>query len=181
VPNLTFGAPVVQALRAHTKGFLDCHLMVSNPAQWVGDFKKAGANQFTFHIEATEDVDGLVRKVHDAGMLCGVAIKPKTSAGEAIARLSTASSLLNTILVMTVEPGFGGQSFMSDMMPKVRAFRQRFPHLNIEVDGGLALDTIDQAAEAGANAIVAGTAIFKSQDPGRTIQELRQAVEKHSK
>jgi len=166
VPNLTIGAPIIKALRRHTKGFLDCHLMVSNPEQWIDDFKKAGADQYTFHMEAT------------AGMLVGVAIKPKTTAKEAIERLEPVAHDVHNILVMTVEPGFGGQSFMEDMMPKVADMRKRFPHHNIQVDGGLGPDTIDKAANAGANVIVAGTSIFSSPDPKATIELLRSSVSK---
>lgn len=119
VPNLTIGAPIIKSLRKHTDAFLDCHLMVSNPEQWITDFAAAGANQFTFHLEAVPNVAATAAKVAAAGMRVGVAIKPKTSAALAIDALRPCQQILNTILVMTVEPGFGGQEFMSDMVPKV--------------------------------------------------------------
>jgi len=152
--------------------------MVSNPEQWIDDFKKAGADQYTFHMEATDDVARVDHKIRTAGMLVGVAIKPKTTAKEAIERLEPVAHDVHNILVMTVEPGFGGQSFMEDMMPKVADMRKRFPHHNIQVDGGLGPDTIDKAANAGANVIVAGTSIFSSPDPKATIELLRSSVSK---
>lgn len=157
VPNITFGAPVVQCLRKHTQAVLDVHLMVSNPRQWIPDMKAAGADTFTFHIEVEDDTDAVIAAVKESGMKVGLALKP----GTPVEKVFPFVSKLDQVLVMTVEPGFGGQKFMSDMMPKVAALRERFPSLNIQVDGGLAADTIDAAAEAGANMIVAGSAVFK--------------------
>lgn len=192
VPNLTLGAPIVKSLRRHTPAFLDVHLMVTNPAQWVRDFAAAGASMFTFHLEAAAGGDAAlaaaaaaaggagIPAVHDligavkaAGMLCGVTIKP----GTPVELLLPYVPSVDMVLIMTVEPGFGGQSFMPQMMPKVRFLRERFPDLHIEVDGGLAPDTIQQAAEAGANVVVAGSAIFGAADPGAAIQQLRAAVD----
>ncbi|KAJ2816877.1 RIBULOSE-phosphate 3-epimerase, partial [Coemansia erecta] len=158
VPNLTLGAPIIQSLRPHTKGFLDCHLMVTKPEQWVDDFSNAGADLFCFHIEATSDADALIDRVHALGMKAGVAIKPGTPASSVFAL----APKLDQVLVMTVEPGFGGQSFMPECMDKVRELREMFPDLDIEVDGGLAPENIEQAAKAGANVIVAGSSIFKA-------------------
>lgn len=157
VPNITFGAPVVQCLRKHTQAVLDVHLMVSNPRQWIPDMKAAGADTFTFHIEVEDDTDAVIAAVKESGMKVGLALKP----GTPVEKVFPFVSKLDQVLVMTVEPGFGGQKFMSDMMPKVAALRERYPSLNIQVDGGLAADTIDAAAEAGANMIVAGSAVFK--------------------
>lgn len=168
VPNLTLGAPIVSSLRKATPGFLDCHLMVSRPDQWVEDFAKAGADMFTFHLESlvpTEDasssaphpaVVALLDRVHALGMHAGLALKP----GTPVETLFPYLDRLEMALIMTVEPGFGGQKFMAGTMGKVRALRDRSPGLNIQVDGGLAPDTIDQAAQAGANVIVAGSAVF---------------------
>ncbi|KAJ3091100.1 hypothetical protein HK102_001686 [Quaeritorhiza haematococci] len=175
VPNLTLGAPIVKALRKHTNMFLDCHLMVTNPEQWVDDFAKAGASLFTFHIEATKDAPGLIDRIHKLGMKAGVAVKPKTS----VECVFPICDKVDQVLIMTVEPGFGGQKFMEDMMPKVRTLREKYPELDIEVDGGLARDTIDMATEAGANVIVAGTAIFGSPSPPETIAHLRASVAKN--
>ncbi|KAL7747008.1 RIBULOSE-phosphate 3-epimerase [Sorochytrium milnesiophthora] len=175
VPNLTIGAPVIKSLRKHTQGFLDCHLMVSEPEKWVDDFAKAGANGFTFHIEATKDPKGLIRRIQEAGMKACIAIKPSTPLNDATVSLAADADM---VLVMTVEPGFGGQSFMASEMSKVRTLRQRYPHLLIQVDGGLSPDTIQQAADAGANVIVAGSAIFGNDNPKGVIEQLRAAVDR---
>ena len=173
VPNLTLGAPIVECLHKACPGFLDCHLMVENPENYIEPFKKAGASQFTFHYEATKDCGALIDKVKAAGMKCGISIKPKTPADVVFPFLDK----VDMILVMTVEPGFGGQSFMYDMMDKVKVLRQKAPKLNIQVDGGINNDTIDTAAEAGANVIVAG-AIFRTSDPKGMIENLRASVNK---
>eukprot|EP01104_Vermistella_antarctica_P016181 TRINITY_DN5477_c0_g1_i1.p1 TRINITY_DN5477_c0_g1~~TRINITY_DN5477_c0_g1_i1.p1 ORF type:complete len:230 (+),score=53.56 TRINITY_DN5477_c0_g1_i1:107-796(+) len=183
VPNLTLGAPIVSSLRKHTAAYLDCHLMVSNPGQWVDDFAKAGASGYTFHIEAVKDeteARELVKRVHGAGMDVGIALKPNTPVDAVLGLVQADGDYpgLNMVLVMTVEPGFGGQSFMADMMPKVETLRAKFPSLNIQVDGGLAPKNIDVAAKAGANVIVAGTSVFKAEDPKVAIATLRAAVEK---
>ena len=175
VPNLTFGAPVVKCLSKKTDGFLDCHLMVTNPADYVEPLRDAGAHMFTFHIEATEDPAGLCDAVRAAGMQAGVALKPGTPA-EAVHALCDAGKA-DMILVMTVEPGFGGQKFQPETMPKVKALRERYPDVDIQVDGGLGPSTIDAAADAGANVIVAGSSVFGSSDPAAAIATLRAAVE----
>eukprot|EP01116_Phalansterium_solitarium_P000752 TRINITY_DN10600_c0_g1_i1.p1 TRINITY_DN10600_c0_g1~~TRINITY_DN10600_c0_g1_i1.p1 ORF type:complete len:228 (+),score=48.35 TRINITY_DN10600_c0_g1_i1:104-787(+) len=176
VPNISIGAPVVKALRKHTKAFLDCHLMVSDPARWIDDFKKAGADQFCFHIEAVDNPAEVIKQIHEAGMKAAIAVKPKTPVETVFPFLDD----LDMVLVMTVEPGFGGQSFMPEQMPKVNALRKRKPSMYIQVDGGLAPDTIDAAAKAGANVIVAGSSIFGK--PGQyssVIQQLRESVERY--
>ena len=187
VPNMTFGAPVVKSLRKNVKAdvFFDVHLMVSEPEKWVKDFGEAGSQQYTFHLEApsvcgaggnadAEKVTALVSKIKEAGMKAGIAIKPKTP----VEAVFPFVPLLDIVLVMTVEPGFGGQSFMPEPLNKVRELRKLRPGLKIEVDGGVAPDTIEACAEAGANCIVAGSAIFKSSDPGGIIRLLRTAVDK---
>lgn len=178
MPNLTIGPPVIKSLRAHSKAwFLDCHLMVSRPEQWVDDFAKAGASSITFHLEATSDPDALMDVIHAKGMRAGIALKPKTPV-EAVFPF-VASGKCDMVLVMTVEPGFGGQAFMADMMPKVRALRQRFPALDIQVDGGIGPgETIDTVAAAGANVVVSGTGVFKAPDSRAAIAELRASIAK---
>lgn len=175
VPNLTFGAPVVKCLSKKTDGFLDCHLMVTNPADYVEPLRDAGAHMFTFHVEATEDPAGLCDAARAAGMKAGIALKPGTP-GEAVHAVCDAGKA-DMILVMTVEPGFGGQKFQPEMMPKVKALRERYPDVDIQVDGGLGPSTIDAAADAGANVIVAGSSVFGSSDPATAIATLRAAVE----
>ncbi|KAJ3323206.1 hypothetical protein HDU76_013696, partial [Blyttiomyces sp. JEL0837] len=110
VPNLTLGAPIVKSLRKHTNAFLDCHLMVSNPEFWVDDFAKAGASNYTFHIEATNDPKSLIDRIHKAGMRAGIALKPKTP----VESVYSYADMVEMVLIMTVEPGFGGQKFMED-------------------------------------------------------------------
>ncbi|KAI9474557.1 RIBULOSE-phosphate 3-epimerase [Coemansia sp. RSA 989] len=173
VPNLTLGAPIIKSLRKHTKGFLDCHLMVSRPEQWVDDFADAGADLFCFHYEATDDPQALIQRIHDKGMKAGMAVKPKTP----IDTVYPFADELDQVLVMTVEPGFGGQAFMPECMDKVKDLRARFPQLDIEVDGGLAPDNIEVAAKAGANVIVAGSSIFKAESPGDVISFFRKTID----
>jgi ribulose-phosphate 3-epimerase len=179
VPNMSIGQPVLASLRkAHPSAFIDCHLMVSEPARWIEDFAKAGASGYTFHIEATsgtEESKEIAAKIHAAGMKAGISVKPKTPA-EAIFELVD-SGCIDLILVMTVEPGFGGQKFMADMMPKVETLRKRYPHLNIQVDGGLDSHTTPAAAAAGANVVVAGTAVFKAEDRGAVMSDIRKACD----
>ncbi|KAJ1902957.1 RIBULOSE-phosphate 3-epimerase [Coemansia sp. S100] len=173
VPNLTLGAPIIKCLRPHTKGFLDCHLMVSHPEQWVDDFASAGADLFCFHIEATEDAATLIDRIHAKGMKAGIAVKPKTP----IDVVYPFASNLDQVLVMTVEPGFGGQAFMPECMQKVSDLRSKFPELDIQVDGGLDTENIAVAAKAGANVIVAGSSIFKAKSPGEVISLFRKTVD----
>lgn len=178
VPNISIGPCVVQALRAALpESFLDVHCMITDPEKWVTDMAKAGASQMTFHLEATNDAAALAKQIRDAGMQCGIAIKPKTPITAALTSLVD-NALVDMVLVMTVEPGFGGQSFMEDMMPKVQELRQRYPYLNIQVDGGIAEKTVTIAAEAGANVLVAGTSIFKAKSRKETTEILRAAVQK---
>ncbi|KAG2299221.1 hypothetical protein Bca52824_035693 [Brassica carinata] len=168
VPNLTIGVPVIESLRKYTNAYLDCHLMVTNPKDYVEQMGKAGASGFTFHLEVAKDNwEELVSKIKSAGMRPGVALKPGTPVEQ-----------VYPLLVMTVEPGFGGQMFMLSMMDKVRALRQKYPTLDIEVDGGLGPSTIDTAAAADANCIVAGSSVFGAPEPGDIISLLRASVEK---
>lgn len=196
VPNLTLGPPIVASLRKHTDLFLDVHLMVTNPAMWIDDLAKAGADSITFHIEslctAKYDKDvhepypnpaelelnaalELASSIRKQGMKVGVALRPKTPLS-AVFKLLDAKAV-DMLLAMTVEPGFGGQKFTHSVMSKVSEARRAYPDLNIEVDGGLAPATIKFAADAGANIIVAGSAIFGDPDPRSVIEALREAVE----
>jgi ribulose-phosphate 3-epimerase len=144
VPNLTFGPPMVKCLRKKIPhAFFDLHMMVSEPEKWVKDMADAGANQYTFHLEATNDPDALIKLIRDNGMKVGIAIKPNTPLTQVLPFVTQA----DMILIMTVEPGFGGQKFMSNMMTKVKTLREAYPSLDIEVDGGVGLGTIDEAAK----------------------------------
>lgn len=175
VPNLTFGHPVVKCLRSKIKdAFFETHMMVQAPQQWIEPMADAGVNQYTFHIEPVMDsVVDICRKVQEAGMKVGLAIKP----GTPVETVKEFISIADMVLIMTVEPGFGGQKFMADMMPKVQWLRENYPNLDIEVDGGVGLTTIDACAKAGANMIVAGTAIIKADDQAAVIQQLKHSVE----
>jgi ribulose-phosphate 3-epimerase len=172
VPNLTIGPPVIASLHRATSGFLDVHLMAEFPEAYVQSLAQAGANQLTFHLEGTANIPELINQIHNAGMRAAIALRPKTPVEEVLPYLD----IVDMVLVMTVEPGFGGQKFMPDMMAKVQKLRERKPMLDIQVDGGLNLETIDTAAKAGANCIVAG-AIFRTTDPQGMISHMRQSVE----
>jgi len=173
VPNLTFGHPVVKCLKSKIpQAFFDMHMMVSNPEQWVEPMHDAGADQYTFHVEATTSPLDLCRKIKEAGMKVGIGLKPGTPV-EAVTEFVDSADM---ILIMTVEPGFGGQSFMENMMPKVKYFRDKFPELDIEVDGGVGPKNVHLCAEAGANMIVSGTAVVCSKDPAETIKSMKETM-----
>uniref|UniRef100_A0A6N2K3I9 Ribulose-phosphate 3-epimerase n=1 Tax=Salix viminalis TaxID=40686 RepID=A0A6N2K3I9_SALVM len=181
VPNLTIGAPVIESLRKHTKAYLDCHLMVTNPLDYVEPLGKAGASGFTFHVEVSRDNWGeLVQRIKSKGMRPGVSLKPGTPIEE-VYPLVEGEYPVEMVLVMTVEPGFGGQKFMPETMDKVRALRKKYPSLDIEVDGGLGPSTIDMAASAGANCIVAGSSVFGAPDSAQVISLMRKRVEEVQK
>ena len=176
VPNITFGPSVVSSLRKHVSdAFLDCHLMVSDPAAWVDSFADAGASGFTFHLEAAADIAAVIALADRAvarGMRAGLAVRPSTPAAAFIDALRAAPSL-TLALVMTVEPGFGGQPFREDQVSKIAAVRAALPGIDIQVDGGLDARTTPIAARAGANVIVAGTALFRAPDASAAIKDLR--------
>eukprot|EP01097_Dermamoeba_algensis_P000373 TRINITY_DN1130_c0_g1_i1.p1 TRINITY_DN1130_c0_g1~~TRINITY_DN1130_c0_g1_i1.p1 ORF type:complete len:224 (-),score=46.40 TRINITY_DN1130_c0_g1_i1:79-750(-) len=175
VPNLTIGPPVIKSLRQHSKAFLDCHLMVSEPGKWLKDFKSAGASSITFHYETVADPVELAKQIHESGMKAALAIKPKTPVDTKVLEVIEKAKL-DMVLVMTVEPGFGGQSFMEDMMPKVKLLRDKFPLLNIQVDGGIGPENIETVAKAGANVIVAGTSIFKDPHPDQVMELFKKTI-----
>ena len=168
VPNLTMGAPVVKAIRKHTKLLIDSHLMIENPENYIEDFVKSGSDLITVHSEAVTDLKGLIAKIRSYGIKAGVSIKPKTPASA----VSGVLDIVDMVLVMTVEPGFGGQSFMPEMMPKIKSIRSKFNGY-IQVDGGINADTAKQAKEAGADVLVAGTYIFDAKNMKKSIKSLR--------
>lgn len=177
VPNLSFGPPVISSLRkALPDAFIDCHLMTSKPGDWIEPLRKAGASSLTFHLESEGEPKELIRQIRDGGMKVGMVIKPDTPAES----LFPYVDLLDLVLIMTVEPGFSGQSFMESMMPKVKTLRDKYPNLLIQVDGGLSPTTIDAAASVGANVIVAASAIFGSPDRKAVIEALRNGVDKYA-
>ena len=169
VPNITFGAPVIKWVRPYSDKPFDVHLMISEPLRYIDDFADAGADIITFHVECDSDVDATIEKIKSRGIKPGLVIKPNTPAEAVFPYLDK----LALVLVMTVEPGFGGQSFMADMLPKVSAIKEeckrRGIDLLIEADGGIGEATIAQAAEAGVDVCVAGTAVFKAADAAQAI------------
>jgi ribulose-phosphate 3-epimerase len=173
VPNLTIGLPVVEALRAATDLPLDCHLMIDDPDRWAPPYAEAGARNVTVHVEAAHDPVRLARTLRAAGSLAGLAVKPGTPVEPYLDLLRE----YDTLLVMTVEPGFGGQEFIAEVLPKVRLARNRIEsgHLRlfVEVDGGINAETIVAAAEAGADVFVAGSAVYAADDPARAVDALR--------
>lgn len=177
VPNLTFGAPVVKKLRKATNKPFDVHLMISRPDRYIGDFADAGADIISFHTESESDIDGTLRLIEERGVKPALAIKPGTPAEVVLPYLDR----LYMVLVMTVEPGFGGQSFMPDMMPKVEFLKKEIAARGldtlIEVDGGIAESTIAVAAKAGVDICVAGTAVFGADDVKVAVERLRELCE----
>lgn len=173
VPNITFGAPVIKTVRKYTEKPFDVHLMISEPLKYIEDFANAGADIITFHVESDSDVRETIDKIKACGKKPGLVIKPNTKAEEVFPYLKD----LFMVLVMTVEPGFGGQSFMADMLPKVKEIREEAnkvnPELLIEVDGGIGEATIKQAYDAGVDVCVAGTAVFKADSATEAINNLK--------
>lgn len=172
VPNLTFGAPIIKWVRPFSDKPFDVHLMISDPLRYIDDFADAGADIITFHIESDSDIDKTIDKIQSRGIKAGLVLKPKTPAEAVFPYLDR----LDLVLVMTVEPGFGGQSFMADMMPKVEAIKaeinRRGLNVLIEADGGIGDATIAEVAKAGVDVSVAGTAVFKAENPSQAIKRL---------
>ncbi|HGD6638613.1 TPA: ribulose-phosphate 3-epimerase [Streptococcus agalactiae] len=177
VPNISFGADVVSSMRKHSKLVFDCHLMVVDPERYIEAFAQAGADIMTIHVEATKHIHGALQKIKEAGMKAGVVINPGTPVESLIPILD----LVDQILIMTVNPGFGGQAFIPEMMSKVKtvaAWRKEYGHrYDIEVDGGIDNTTIKAAAEAGANVFVAGSYLFKASDLPAQVETLRVALD----
>ena len=175
VPNLSFAAPIIKCLRPCNDAFFDVHLMIDRPERYLADFLKAGADLICVHLEATQEIESIAEEVHAAGKKFAIALKPATPA-DAVQKYLP---LCDMVLVMTVEPGFGGQSFMADMMPKVAALRAMRQDLgldyHIQVDGGINMETLPIAAAAGANVFVAGSAVFAK---GQTKQNAMKFTER---
>ena len=179
VPNLTFGPQMVGRLQDVSPVPLDVHLMIADADRWAPGYAELGAFSVTFHAEASEDPVALARKIREIGSRAGIAIKPGTDVAPYLELLPE----FDQLLVMTVEPGFGGQSFMGDMMPKVAAARSAIDAAGVDVwlqvDGGITEQTILRAAEAGADTFVAGSAVYGSGDPAAAIGALREAAKNH--
>lgn len=179
VPNITLGAPLVKCLRKCSDLVFDVHLMISDPYKYIPDFISAGADVVCFHIESDSDTEKTIDLIRESGKIAALAVKPGTEIEAVYPYLDK----LGMVLVMTVEPGFGGQSFMADMMGKIVKLREECKRRNLEmdiqVDGGISLSTVETVAEAGANVLVAGSAIFGSEDPKETITLLREKAAKY--
>lgn len=175
VPNITFGAPVMKCFRPYTKKFFDVHLMISNPLFYIEDFAKAGADGITFHLESESDAEETIKKIEEYKMIPAISLKPGTPAEAAFPFIDK----VGMILVMTVEPGFGGQKFMSDMLPKIELLRseceRRGRNIHIQVDGGINAVTAAEVKKAGADVLVAGSAVFNAADCAAAIKELCEA------
>ena len=168
VPNITMGPVVVKSIRPVTKLPLDTHLMIKNPEEYIESFAKAGSDIITFHIEVKEDPKEIIKLIRYFKKKVGVSIRPKTE----VKSLSAILPMVDMVLVMTVEPGFGGQEFMSDCVSKVEEIRKIFKK-DIEVDGGINESTVSEVIEKGANIIVAGTSVFGTKDYAEAIKKLR--------
>lgn len=169
VPNLSMGPQVVGALRDKSSQLFDVHLMLQRPMAYLEAFRKAGADLIAVHAECEDDTEELLRAIRRTGAKAGLVLKPATPA-EA---LFPFAPLLDLAVVMTVEPGFGGQKFMEAPLSKIRQIKERFPHLLVEVDGGVNRETAPLCREAGADVLVAGTAVFRAEDPALAIAQLR--------
>jgi ribulose-phosphate 3-epimerase len=179
VPNITFGFPVLKSLRKKNKtAFIDCHLMIVEPLKWIEEFYKSGANSISFHIEAchdTEYVMKVIKKIKEYGLKVGIALKPNTP----ISDLSGYIEYLDYVLVMTVEPGFSGQSFMYSCISKIEGLKEKYPYLDIQVDGGINEKTFYVCLKSGANIFVSGSTLFKHNNPKNLISKLKSKNDKN--
>lgn len=177
VPNITFGADVVASMRKHSKLVFDCHLMVVNPERFVDAFAQAGADIMTVHAESTLHIHGALQKIKKAGMKAGVVINP----GTPVSAIEPVLSLVDQVLIMTVNPGFGGQAFIPEMLEKVQKVAkirdEKGYEFDIEVDGGVDNKTIKACYQAGANVFVAGSYLFKASDLTAQVETLRVALD----
>ncbi len=173
VPNLSIGVPVVAGVRRHTRLFLDTHLMITDPARYAEPFVKAGADSITFHIEVASQPVPLIRQIRELGVRVGVSLNPDCP----VERVLDIVGLVDIVLVMTVFPGFGGQTFMRDCLPKIEAIARCLrPDQTLEVDGGVNIETAPLAVAAGADTLVAGSAVFRSGDPAANVSALLSAA-----
>lgn len=181
VPNLTMGVPMVESLRRVTDTPFDIHLMIDDPDTYAPSYVEAGAESVTFHIEAAKAPVRLARQLRSMGARASVALKPATP----IEPLADIIAEFDQILIMTVEPGFGGQSFLDVVLPKLKRTRELIDgsgaDIRLQIDGGVSVDTIGRAAEAGADTFVAGSAVYKAPDPDEMITRLRQIADRHSR
>ncbi len=176
VPNITFGAPVMKFFRPYSEKFFDVHLLICDPAFYIKDFADAGADGITFHIESCSDVSQTIKEIKKSGLTPALSIKPKTPAEAVFPYLDD----ISMVLVMTVEPGFGGQEFIPDMLPKIEAVRAECQRRGIgntliQVDGGINAETARLVKQAGADVIVAGSSVFSAKNRAEAIEKIRNA------
>ncbi len=169
VPNISLGSCVQKSIRKQSKMVFDTHLMIVDPIRYIDDFYKAGSDIITIHYESCDNVEETLKKIRDLGMKAGLSIKPKTP----VDVIKPLIGQFDMLLIMSVEPGFGGQSFIPESLDKIKEARALLPELDIEVDGGINADNINEVVKAGANVIVAGSAIFGHEDVSSAIQTLR--------
>ena len=172
VPNLTIGPPVIKSLRKHTDKFLDVHMMVVNPEKLVEPFARAGADGITFHIEATDNPDEVISLIRSTGKQVGISLKP----GTPLSAIEPYLDKVDLVLIMSVEPGFGGQGYLEGSSEKIKELKLRLNEMCldrviIEVDGGVKLNNMKEIVDAGADVLVAGSAVFGEQDPIQTIKD----------
>ncbi len=173
VPNISYGVPVLKSIKKYSRLPMDVHLMISEPYKYLSAFADAGADIITFHAEALSDPGETIDRIHELGLKAGISVKPNTSVDWIYKYLNK----LDMVLIMTVEPGFGGQSYMADMEEKIKSAASiadnEYKHLDIQVDGGISLKTVSHAASCGANIFVAGSAVFNASDTNAVVSELR--------
>ena len=174
VPNITFGAPVMKFFRSYSENFFDVHLMISDPLFYIKDFAAAGADGITFHVESDSDISETIKEIKKFGIMPALSIKPKTPAEAVFPYLDD----IGMVLVMTVEPGFGGQKFMADMLPKIEAInveceKRGIKDMLIQVDGGINSETAKLVKQAGADVLVAGSAVFGADNRAEAIEKIR--------
>jgi ribulose-phosphate 3-epimerase len=170
VPNITIGPMVVKSIRKITSAFLDCHLMITKPERYIDDFIKAGANGITVHVEATRHLHRTLSMIREKGAKSGVSLNPSTP----LDTIEYCLDVLDLILIMTVNPGFGGQTFIDTVLPKITSAKEMISGrtIQLQVDGGVTKDNIKALAQMGVDNVVAGSSIFESGDPGKTVKEM---------
>ena len=173
VPNISLGSGIQKSIRNQSKMVFDTHLMIVDPIRYIDDFYKAGSDIITIHYESCENVEETLEKIHSLGIKAGLSIKPKTPVNE----IKHLDGKFDMLLIMSVEPGFGGQSFIPESLDKIKEARALFPTLDIEVDGGINEDNINSVVKAGANILVAGSAVFGKEDVALAIETLRKNAE----
>ncbi len=174
VPNISFGVPVIASLRKRTTMFFDAHLMIAEPKKFAEAFVKAGCDSITFHIETTDEPKAVVDHIRGLGAKVGVSLNPTTP----VSAVENILESVDLVLIMSVWPGFGGQKFIGEVLPKVQEVRKRLaPHQRLQMDGGIDRNTIAAAAQAGADIFVAGTAVFRQPDPPAAMAELLEIAE----